>query len=256
MHDYGLSSRIGSNVDGYGNLLSPKKQRLFHRLRKWDSRAEASSHDNDGLRYCTGEIRRVGSCLGLGNPIQRAAMDLIRKSIEEDIILGRSYEAFIGAAIYLAGREQGAVRPIPRIVEVSRADKTEIERSVFAIQKKLGLGIEPPKPAEYLPWCINRVRDHIEDDRRENIRWGKLRTTGQFVLEKIQSSNRAQGCSPVVLVGMVLYYLSRELSGSERLVQSQIAEALDISAVAIRDKETIFEEVRDQHGLGPGQQPA
>jgi transcription initiation factor TFIIB len=256
MHDYGLSTTIGRKVDGRGNPLSSKQKRIYNRLRTWNARCEADRFSNDGLRYCANEVKRIGAGLNLGTTAQRTAMGYLRQSMEEEIILGRSYEAFIGAAMYLAAREHDAVRPIPSIVELSRVDADEIEQCVFVLQRELEMGVRPPEPVEYLPWVINKIRDSVSETTRRSINWRQLQTKGRVVLKQIQSDGRGQGCSPVVLAGAVTYYLNRDLSSSGQLIQEDIAEAVEISKVSIQNNRELVQAVATDAGLESSQLPA
>jgi transcription initiation factor TFIIB len=254
-HDSGLSTKIGQNVDGNGNTLSGMQRQRLRRLRKWNVRCDADSAGHEGHRFCANEIRRTGAAVGLSPTVQQTAMRFVEDAIEAELLKGRSYEGFVGAATYLAARQHSAVRPITSIVEVSRVDGDQIKRCVFILQNELGLKIEPPRPVEYWPWVINSVKMAVPIDKRDAIDWCQLYREGQNFLREIQEQGRGQGNSPIVLTGTVIYYLSQDHHDSADLSQAAIAEAIGISDTAIRNNKDLFEATIRNTGDSPDPEP-
>ena len=103
-HDRGISTEIGRKRDANGNSLPGKKRRQLGRLRVQHSRARWTTKAERNLAAGLTEVRRVASALDLPYAIRDRACRLFRSAQDENLLPGRSVEAFATASVYAACR--------------------------------------------------------------------------------------------------------------------------------------------------------
>jgi len=224
MHDEGLSTNIGwQDKDAYGNALSGEQRRKMKRLRTWDERFRTKDHSERNLKQALGEIERMGSALGLSESTRETASVIYRRALEEDLLPGRSIEGVSTAAIYAAARQVGTPRSIDEVVNVSRIDDMEFERTYRYVVRELGLEIEPADPEQYVPRFASEldVSDEAERQALELLEIGK----DQLI---------HVGKNPVGLAAAAVY--AAPLLCNEKVTQTEVAGVADVSEVTIRNR--------------------
>lgn len=84
-HDKGLSTTISwQNKDANGNTLSMRKRQQMGRLRKWDERFRTKNSRERGMKFAFGEIKRMGSALGVSKSVREIASVVYRQITEHD----------------------------------------------------------------------------------------------------------------------------------------------------------------------------
>jgi transcription initiation factor TFIIB len=236
LHDEGLSSTIDwKDRDAYGRSLSADKRRRMERLRTWDERFRTKDHQERNLKQALGEVDRMGSALGLPDDVRETAGVIYRRALNENLLPGRSIEAVSTAALYAAARQAGAPRTLEEFAGVSRVDEMEFKRAYRYVVRELELGVQPANPATYVSRFGSDlgVRGETERMARELLRAGE--DAGVHV-----------GKSPVGLAAAALY--AAGLLANNRLTQSEVSDAADVSEVTIRNRYKELLEAYD--GLG------
>ncbi|WP_440991804.1 transcription initiation factor IIB [Haloarchaeobius baliensis] len=224
LHDKGLSSHISwENRDGRGSTLSPRQRRRMSRLRTWDERFRAKSHDDRTLKQALGEIQRMGSALGLPDDVRETASVIYRRAQAADLLPGRTIEAISTAALYAAGRQMDNPRSIDEVAAVSRIDEQEFKRAYRYLVRELELPVKPANPQQYVGRLASALDARPETERQARELLTAAEGTGAFT-----------GKSPVGLAAAALYAAS-QLTG-ERLTQDRVSEAADVSNVTIRNR--------------------
>ncbi|MFC6993272.1 transcription initiation factor IIB family protein [Haladaptatus sp. GCM10025707] len=224
IHDKGLSSTISwQDKDAYGKPVSERKRSRLKRLRTWDERYRTKDSHERNLRQALGEISRMASALGLGEPIRETAGVIYRRALSENLLPGRSIEGMATASLYAAARQQGVPRPLSEFTEVSRVDETRIQRAYRYLSRELALEIEPENPAQYLPQFASalEVDDEVERQARELLSVSK--GTGAHV-----------GKSPVGLAAAALYAATQLTN--RKVTQERVGDVARVSVVTIRNR--------------------
>lgn len=232
LHDKGLSSHIGwENRDGKGSTLSPSQRRRMGRLRTWDERFRAKSHDDRNLKQALGEIQRMGSALGLPDEVRETASVIYRRAQAEDLLPGRTIEAISTAALYAAARQMDNPRSIDEVAAVSRIGEQEFKRAYRYLVRELELPVKPANPQQFIGRLASALDAEPATERQARALLTAAEGTGIFT-----------GKSPVGLAAAALYAGS-QLSG-ERLTQDQVSEVAEVSNVTIRNR---YKELLEQY---------
>ncbi|MFW6003244.1 MAG: transcription initiation factor IIB [Halanaeroarchaeum sp.] len=224
LHDEGLSTNIGwQNKDAYGRTLSSRQRRKMQRLRTWDERFRTRNHKERNLKQALGEIDRMGSALGLPKDVRETASVIYRRALAEDLLPGRTIEGVATAALYAAARQADRPRSLDEVAAVSRVDRMEFKRTYRYIVRELSLPVKPADPQQYVARIVSATdaSDATAHEARELLRTAS--GTGVF-----------NGKSPVGLAAAAIY--AAGLLTGERLTQTVISEAADVSEVTIRNR--------------------
>ncbi|MFC6964108.1 transcription initiation factor IIB [Halocatena marina] len=224
MHDKGLSSNIGwQDRDAYGNALSSRKRQQMQRLRKWDERFRTRDSKERNLKQALGEIERMASALGLPKTVRETASVIYRRALAEDLLPGRSIEGVATAALYAAARQTNTPRSLDEVAAVSRIGAMEFNRTYRYIVRELHLEMKPADPVSYVGRFASEldISDEAEHRARE-------------LLETAKHDNVTSGKSPVGLAAAAVYAAPRLTN--EKVTQSEVSDATDISEVTIRNR--------------------
>jgi len=224
MHDKGLSTTIGwRNEDAYGRALSARKRERMKRLRTWDERFRTKTARERNLKQALGEIDRMASALGLPETVRETASVIYRRALEDDLLPGRSIEAMATASLYAAARQANTPRSLDECAKVSRVDQQSFARAYRYIVSELGLAVEPAAPESYLPRFISDLdlSDEVERLARD-------------LLSAAKNESVHSGKSPVGLAAAAIY--AAALLSNERVTQSAVGEATEVSEVTIRNR--------------------
>jgi len=226
IHDEGLSTNIGwQDKDGYGRALSSSQRQRVRRLRKWNERYRTRDSKDRNLRQALGEIDRMASALGLPDDIRETASVIYRRSLDENLLPGRSIEGVAGAALYAAARQAGTPRSIDELEQVSRVERRELTRTYRYVCRELGLEVEPTDPEQYLPRFTSDLGLQEDIERRARTLLSAARREGLH-----------SGRSPVGLAAAAVYAAS--LLTNRKVTQEEVGQAASVSEVTIRNRYT------------------
>ena len=219
-HDRGLTTEIGHG--GSGDLrLTGRKRRRVARMRREHERARISSKTERNQVYAFTEIRRLVSALQLSDTVRDRACVLFESAQSEDLIRGRSLEGFAAAAVYATCRTAAVSRTLEEILEISRADRSELTTAYDALNRDLGLPTGPIDPREYLPRFASRLDLPVEIERR----------AGELV-ERGYEKSLVSGRDPSGFAAACLYAAARERG--PHLTQREAADVADVTPVTLR----------------------
>ncbi|ELZ28675.1 transcription initiation factor IIB [Halogeometricum pallidum JCM 14848] len=224
MHDKGLSTTIGwQNTDASGRAVPTEKRARLERLRTWDERFRTKDAQERNLKQALGEIQRMGSALGLPEPVRETAGVLYRRAVESDLLPGRSIEGMATASLYAAARQQHFPRPLTTFADISRVEKIRIQRAYRYLSRELGLQIEPEDPSTYIPQFASTLEISDEAER-----------TARELLDVAKNTGTHSGKSPAGLAAAALYAATHLTN--EQLTQATVSNAADVSMVTIRNR--------------------
>lgn len=234
IHDKGLSTMIDwKNKDFTGKQIPPTKYLDLQRLRKWQRRIRVSDASERNLAFALSELDRMASALGLSRDVRETASLLYRKSVEKNLIRGRSIDGVVGAVIYTACRQRGVPRTLNEISKASRATEKEIGRTYRYITKVLAINLEVASPKDYIPRFCSKLGLS-----------GGVKAKATDLLSKVDEAELTSGRGPAGVAAAAIYIASVMLG--EVRTQREVADIVGITEVTIRNR---FKDVKDALGL-------
>ena len=216
-HDRGLSTEIGY---GSGADVSGPRQRQLVRMRRQHNRARLDSKAERNKLYAYTEIRRLVSAMSLPKSIRDQSCSLFSSAQSEDLLAGRSLEGFAAAVVYATCRTQSIARTMDEILDVARADRSELKTAYDALNRELGLPIGPVSPREYLPRYASELDVGSDVERRAR----------EFAAMLVESG-RVGGKNPSGVAAACLYRAANEHDITVK--QSEAADLADVSRMTI-----------------------
>ena len=220
-HDRGLSTEIGFTTDANGNRLSNKKRRQLARLRREHTRAKWQSKADRNLAHGCTEIARVVGALGLDRDDREQASKLFRSAQSEDLLRGRSIEAFAAAAVYAVCRCTDTTRTLGEVAAVAKCPQPKVTNAYDVLNTDLGLPAPPQRPREFIPALASAVDIPPATERHAR----ELATAAWDAGESI-------GTHPVGFAAACLEVACRD--HGESVSQQALAAEADVSAVTVR----------------------
>jgi transcription initiation factor TFIIB len=215
-HDRGLSTEIGRTTRTKG-----RKRRQWARMRRQHTRARIATKRDRNQVYAFTEIRRLAGALSAPDSVRDSACVLFRSAQGEDLLRGRSLEGFAAAAVYAACRTAGLSRTRSEVVAAAKADAAELDAAFAAMNRDLGLPLEPTNPRELLP----RFASELDLDRDVERRAREL-------AREAAEAGHVVGRNPSGVAAGCLYAAARE-TGAD-LTQHEAADVADVTPVTVR----------------------
>jgi transcription initiation factor TFIIB len=222
-HDQGIGSQIGWDKDSNGRLVSERKRRQLHRLRREQNRARAGTTAEQNQITGLTEIRRMASALGLAKSIRDQACKLFKSAQGENLLRGWSVEAFASACLYAVCRLNRQPRPIGEVASVSKVPEDRVTHCFTVLNRSLELPVPPAGPTQYLPQIASAVDASHETERR-----------ARALLERADDQQVIQGRHPMGVAAGALYLAGRQTG--EFITQGILAEASEVSEMTIRKR--------------------
>lgn len=225
-HDRGLSTEIGY---ASGSDVPAGNPTRYARLRREHNRAQIRTKAERNRVYGFTEIRRICSALELPRSIRERACVVFEDAQDAGLFKGRSLEGFAAAAVYAACRIEHVGRTRQEVIQVARADESELGVAYDAINRDLGLPIAPLDPREYLP----RLASHLEVP-------SGVEQIARCYADWLMDEGLAAGRKPGGVAGACLY----EAAGKSgvKLSQREVADAADVSPVTVRGVSQLIDE--------------
>jgi transcription initiation factor TFIIB len=223
-HDRGLSTTVDwRDRDAKGNPLSAAGRRRADSLRRWHRRIQTDRPGEVTLRQMLGEVARMGSALGVPDPIREVAGVICRRVRAEGAVRGRSIEGLASGALYAAARRSGAPRSLDEVADVSRVDRREVGRTYKHLTRELDLELAPPHPRAY----VGRYRSDLGVSPA-------VGDTARSILAHATRAGLVSGKSPTGYAGAAVLAATL-LAGRDRRPHV-VAEVVGVSAVTIRTR--------------------
>ncbi|MFW5903441.1 MAG: transcription initiation factor IIB [Halolamina sp.] len=224
MHDEGLSTTIDwRDTDTNGRVLSSRKRKQMHRLRRLDNTSKANPSKARTLQPALKEISRMGSALGLPSHVRETASVIFRRALKEDLVRGRSIEGVSTAALYAAARQANVPRTADEMERVSRVGVKEFQRTYRYLSRELGLEIRPVDPGTYVDRFISDLGLSTEVER-----------CARTLLEAAREEGLHSGKKPTSLAAGAIY--AAGVLTNEKVTQEAVSEVTDVTKVTIRKR--------------------
>ncbi|WP_306052079.1 transcription initiation factor IIB [Natronococcus wangiae] len=224
MHDKGLTTAIDwKDKDAHGRSLSADKRNQMNRLRKWQTRIRTKDAGERNLQFALSETDRMASGLGIPRSVREVASVLYRRTLEKDLIQGRSIEGVATSTLYAACRMEGIPRSLEEVAAVSRVDRKEIGRTYRYIAQELGLELEPVNPKKYVPRFCSELEVSAE-----------VQTKVNEIIDTTAEQGLLSGKSPTGYAAAAIY--AGSLLCNEKRTQREVADVAQVTEVTIRNR--------------------
>jgi len=224
MHDKGLTTTIDwKDKDAYGRSISSEKRSQMNRLRKWQERIRTKDAGERNLQFALSETDRMASALGVPRSVREVASVLYRRTLEADLIRGRSIEGVATSTLYAACRIEGIPRSLEEVAAVSRVDRKEIGRTYRYVAGELGLEMEPVDPKKYVPRFCSELGLSEEAESKANE-----------IITVSAEAGLLSGKSPTGFAAAAIYAAS--LLCNEKQTQRAVADVAQVTEVTIRNR--------------------
>ena len=221
-NDMGLSTVIQqSDKDATGKNLSGEMKRTFYRLRMWDKNSKAlPGHRNMQKAFTL--LEGLKSKLSLSDAVVEQTAYIYRKTLAKKIARGRSIPVILSASVYAACRFTNTPRTIQDIANTTNLRRTTIHRIYRLLVKDLDLTLETYNPVSF----ITRISSQVgasEKTKRDAIKF----------LIKAEELMITSGKNPIAMAASVVYLAA--IIDNEKISQTKVSKAADISSVTIRN---------------------
>lgn len=222
-YDKGLSTVIKGNRDASGKLLDNETALMMRRLQKTDNRSKVDETQTRNLSLAMSELDRMGSELHLPKNVKDNAALIYRKTLNKDLIRGRSIDAFVAASLYASCRLYKVPRPLKEVSRISKRSHSEVATTYRLIHKELNLKPPTDTPYKFIPSIASdlRISQQIEQRAVE-------------ILRHADEVNELVGKNPRGLAAAALYMACKE--SDEKRPQRAVSKAAGTTEVTIRNR--------------------
>ncbi|MGD2142330.1 MAG: TFIIB-type zinc ribbon-containing protein [Candidatus Bathyarchaeota archaeon] len=221
--DGGFYTKFRGGKDANGSRLSPDKVQKWRRLRRFDIRAKSNDNKIRNMNQATSEIERYCDRLHLPHRIREEAIFIYRKSLNKDLIRGRTISDFVSAAIYAACRESRIPRSLADVSRACGRKVKDVSRTYRLLLKELGLKMPIDDPMKFVPKIASSLKIDIQTER-ESVK--NLREAAE---KKVLI-----GKDPRSMATAALYLACK--NNRTKMTQKRLADAAGISTVSLRNR--------------------
>jgi transcription initiation factor TFIIB len=146
IHDKGLSTIINRRDAGstIGTQTSTQGTTAY-KLRRWQNRAAVSNTTQRNLVAALSELSKLASSLHLPKKVVETAAIIYRKTVQKNLVKGRSTQYLAAAAIYIGCRQCDIPRSLEEVSNTANLYKMNVGRTSKFIMRKLGMSVLPSK---------------------------------------------------------------------------------------------------------------
>lgn len=224
LHDKGLSTDIDwRNKDYAGNNISKSSAKQIYRMRRWQQRARVSNTRARNLSQALTRLAVISTKMGLPKVATERAADIYRKTLESEMIRGRSIDVMVAASLFIANQQLQLARTLDDFSLHTKLSHKEIGRTYRDIKRKLRIRTDPPDPKIYVRRFCNELGSDIV-------------TTNKAVeiVDRAGKSELIHGKSPLGVAAAAIY-IAGHLTGRIR-TQREISEVSGVTEVTVRNR--------------------
>jgi transcription initiation factor TFIIB len=224
VHDKGLSTTISpEDRDAFGRNLSLSTRLQMWRLRKWQIRSRVHSSSDRNLAQAMGELDRISGKVSISPPLKEKAALVYRKALDKGLVRGRSINAIIAAALYMACRKTGTPRTLREIADASLVNKKDVARCYRQLLNGLDVQMPMADPLSY----ISKIAEKTGIS-------GKTQGAAIAILAEARRKRIAAGKDPMGMAAAALYIAC--LQHNEKITQREISDAAGVTEVTVRNR--------------------
>ena len=223
LYDMGLSTSFNGTRDGRGNKLDADTQSRMNKLKKYDNRTKLDDTWGRNLSIAMAELDRLSTTLHIPKNVKEHAALIYRKALREDLIRGRSIDAFVAASLYAACRFLKVPRPLKNISKASTREHSEVSRSYRLLLRELNLKMPVDDPMKFVPGIAAKLKLR-HDTERQAI----------DILRKAREKQGLSGKDPRGIAAAALYMACIE--NEDKRIQKDVAAAAGTTEVTLRNR--------------------
>jgi len=217
--DGGLGNTIGAGGrDAAGRPMSANEAARFGRLRRVSQWTRLRGTERS-LSGALAKVNQLASRLSLPTDFRERAAVILRKALKADLARGRSMDAIVAAAVYLASRALGAPRSLQEVAAAGDITVHRLAATAKLIARETKVTTMPPRPVDFVSRFASELR------------------VGPDVTEKafglLADHADALAMAPPLGAAAGALYLAGELEG-EKLKQSDVSRVAGVSEVTLR----------------------
>lgn len=223
LYDMGLSTSFNGTRDGRGNKLDADTQSLMNKLKKYDNRTKLDDTWGRNLSIAMAELDRLSAVLHIPKNVKEHAALIYRKALRDDLIRGRSIDAFVAASLYAACRLQKVPRPLKNISKASTREHSEVSRSYRLLLRELNLKMPVDDPMKFVPGIAAKLKLGHDTERH-----------AIDILRKAREKQGLSGKDPRGIAAAALYMACIE--NEDKRIQKDVAAAAGTTEVTLRNR--------------------
>ncbi len=223
LYDKGLSTVFKGNRDANGNRLNAQTKLKMDRLRRYDNRSKFDETWRRNLSIAMAELDRMATALYIPQSLKEQAALVYRRALKEDLIRGRSIDAFVAASIYAACRMNKVPRPLKTVSEVSTRAHSEVARTYRLLIRELKLKMPVDDPMKFVPSIASKLKLRRDTEQ-----------AAMEILQKARKLHELAGKDPRGLAAAALYMAC--LDNDEKRIQKEVAAAAGTTEVTLRNR--------------------
>lgn len=233
--DKGLSTIIPySTIDGNGSALNSEQRANMQRMIRWNKISTSNRSHHRNLKNAFSVLLRIRDKLSLSQPVVEKAAYYYRKTLELNLLKGRSINGFVVACVYIACREAGMVRSMEEISKSIDTDHIFSGKCFRFLSRRLRIKIPQIDSRPLLSRLANNA----------GVSEKTFRKAAQM-MSAVKENSISSGKDPNAMAAAVLYGAC--LAQGEKLHQVQLADAANLCVVTLRkrlqDVRKVFPEV-------------
>ena len=222
MSDRGLSTAIGNVYTETKRKLSLERKNELVRMAKWHRRVVNSSKQRN-LTPAMTAMDKYCDKLHVPHQIKERAALTYRKSLDANLIKGRSINMIVAASIYASCRMTQTQRELKEISDVGGFELNELAKAYRLILTELSLDVPRPKAQNRVPKIASRANISQRSQR-----------AAIDLLRKAERNRITAGKDPTALAAAALYITC--IQGDEKCTQKELARAAGVTEVTIRNR--------------------
>lgn len=212
-----------SNPSSDEQVTNKEQKRTIQSEKKFEDILPNNRSYNRNLRHAVGILNRVKCKLLLPVEAIEKSARYYQRTLDRNIIKGRSIGAFAVASIYVACRELGIPRRLREIANAVNVDPVVARKCYRVLLSHLELN---------LPFIDCNI--YLSKIATDLLIKEKTYQRGLEILETVKENFLSYGKDPNTLAAAVLYVTC--LNEGEKITQSRIAAAGNISIVTLRKR--------------------
>lgn len=221
--DLGLSTTIRNGWDARGSRLDLSTISKMKRLMRSHNRVRGDDSAIRNLNIALAELDRMSSTLSLPHHTKQLAALIYRRSLNRDLIRGRSIDAFVAASIYLACRTHRIPRSLRRITSDSKRDGKEVSRTYRLLLSEFRPKLPVDYPMKYVSGIACRLGLKPETERK-----------AIEILERAGERRGLTGKDPKGIAAAAIYLACTEKG--EKRIQKEVAAKAGTTEVTLRNR--------------------
>jgi transcription initiation factor TFIIB len=223
LYDMGLTTSFSGNRDARGNRLDSDTRIKMNKLKRYDTRSKLDDTWGRNLSIAMAELDRLSTILHIPKTVKEQAAFIYRKALKEDLIRGRSIDAFVAASLYAACRKYRVPRPLKEISKASTREHSEVSRSYRLLHKELKLKMPIDDPMKFVSGIASKL----------NVKQGTERQAIE-ILRKARERHGLSGKDPRGIAAAALYMAC--LENDDKRIQKDVAAAAGTTEVTLRNR--------------------